>query len=240
MRRIGSWMRGVFQLVAAAGIVCLAAGPEVVREKLEAVLASTWKVAGKAMVEHDLARMTSGLDTTRGELQHAQARRAALARWLSDLETRRQAARLRAEQVQELLERITSLLDRLPDGEERTDLEREVKWQRQRSLETSREIAQLDAAIDLLTDENVRAGRHIQATQDRLFVRESELALLRAAGEARQLRHELAGLGDIPPCWEAQAGRVAGLLQPLDPRLVTKPMPTGHLAALPQSQGNDD
>ena len=221
MRRIGSWMRGVFQLVAAAGIVCLAVSPEVVREKLAAVLASVWDVAGKAMVEHDLMLMSSGLDGTRSELQHAQARHTALQRRLSDLETRRQTVSSRAEQVQELLERITSLLGRLPDGMERVDLEREVEWQRQRSLEISRENAQLDAAIDLLSDENVRAGRQIQATQDLLFVRESELELLRAAGEVQQLHQELAGLVENPRRWKTQADRVVRLLQPLDPRIVT-------------------
>ena len=222
MRRLGWWMRGVSQLLAATGVLCLAAGPEAVRGKLEVVLLSACEAGATAMVAHDLATMTGALDATRVELQQALTRREALASRLRELENRRQAASLRAAQGHELLERITSLLDRLPESKDRVDVEREADWQQQRSWESSRELAQLEGAIVMLSDESAEAGRQIQATQSRIFVRESELALLQAANEAQQLRQELAGLGESPPYWEAQASSVTRLLQSLSPRFVSR------------------
>lgn len=234
MRRNRWPLRAFSKLVAAVILVGLSIGPDVVGNRMEAILVDSWNAAGGALLRHDLSRLDRGLDSARAELQTAKAGRDDLARCLYELETRRQAASKRFEQDCDLLERIHALLDRLPEGAERIELEREADSHLQRSLDTSRELEQLDAATLAVTEQLQTADRQIRAAQDRLSVRESELALLRASDEARKLRQDIARVGDVPTSWQTRARRADGLLQPLRPASAFDPSApgVGRLTAL--------
>jgi chromosome segregation ATPase len=231
----------VSRLAVAAGVIGLAVGPDVVRGRVRDVLVASWQAAGRELVRDGLAALASQLDGTHAELQRARARRATLARRLCDLEVRRETARTRVEQGRALLTRISSLLNRLPDGEDRAVLNREAGWHRQRSLAARGEVAQLDAATAILADEIARADHRIQEAQDRLSIRESELAWLQAAHDARQLRQELANVDDVPRRGAAPTRRLAEALEPLDPRLSFEPPRTTRiLATLSPARASDD
>jgi hypothetical protein len=241
MRRIGWWSRVVRPLLAVTGVACLAAGPQAVRDKLEGVLFASWEATGEALVDRDLAMMSRWLDDARDLLGRARARRDENSSRLHELESRLATAKAMAGENSQLSSRITSLLDRLPDGEERALLEGEASWRMQRSVDKRREITQLDAAVLMLADEIERADSEIRANEDRLSVHRSELAILVAARDARRLRQELAGLCDAPPRWEARVGQVAELFRSLEPQVTLErgPRTIGHLAAQPQSLGQD-
>jgi hypothetical protein len=232
------WLaRAATQASVGLGVVCLAAGPEAVRGRIDEAVVASWRAAGEALAHRDLAAMARGLDRTRVELRRARDRRDALARRLCDLEARRQAAGTRAERDRGLLRRITALLDRLPDGEDRAALRREASWSVRRGLDADREIAELSAAALLLSEEIARADRRIRATRDHVIAGESRLAVLRATDATRRLRRQLAGLDDAPPPWEACAGRVTEILRPFDPAPATELGTTaiGRFATLSRS-----
>jgi hypothetical protein len=199
MRRILGSLRWMSRLAVAGGVAGLAVGPEVVRGRIDAALVVACRAAGEVLVGHDLAGSEGRIDAIRTGLRRAQARRDGLVGRREALEARRRAAAARAGEVRELLVRIASLLDRLPDGEDRDALHGEAGWQLQRGLEAAREVARLDAAADELAAEIAGADRRLHEARDRLSIRESELAVRAAGAEVRRLRAALAGLGAAPP-----------------------------------------
>lgn len=237
MTRFGKWSRRGSRLVAAAGVVCLAVGPETIGKRIETSLVAGWKSLGRALADRDLANRTSDFNGARADLQRVQAQRDALAIRLGTIEMRRKAANARSEKEHELFERISMLLDRLPEGNDRTALQREAAWHQQRNLDANREIAQLDAATAALADEIAQVDRSLQTAHDRLHLRESELVLLRAADEARQLRQQLADIRDPSTRWNTitQADRTEEPLEPFGSRHV--PL-RGNLATLNDRTAN--
>lgn len=216
MRRMRWLMRRVPQL-AVAIVVVMAAGPEAVRAKIHGALVATWRTMGAVLVDQDLAAMGRKLDTARDEVRHVEAERDALELRLRNLEARRRAAGPRAEQARAVLTRMTALLNRLPEGDERTDLSREADRYLRQCLAADFEVSQLDGATVAVAREVARANRLIEATQARLLAAETELAVLSAADETRRFRQALQPLGNTSPDSEPRAGRVAEILEAIGP-----------------------
>jgi hypothetical protein len=199
MLKVGSSGRWILQGIGAATLLGLVVRPGLVSSRIDAVLAAAWRTSGDLLVRRDLAALANGIEETRAGLARQRAGRDLLASRLAELEAHRRTIGLRRDRAVERLDRINAILDRLPDGDDRTALGLEGESQRERGQEALLAIVGLDASIRLLIDEMAGADRRIEEIQDRLVLLDGELARLRALDGARRLRRELTEADAIAP-----------------------------------------
>jgi len=182
------------QALMLAVLAGLFAIRETVSGTIAKVLVDLGHAADQSLARHELLVQSREQSDSREKLRHAEAQRDALAGRLAELEARHAAARARAEELQKLVDRIESLRDRLPPGDDRAQLEQEAIGRRQSLLDSIQEITQLEGTHGMLADQLADAERRIETARDRLLVRESELARRQAAHEARELQGEILSL----------------------------------------------
>jgi len=226
MRSFQRLVRTAPGLAFAATVVVMVAGPGAVSVRVWGTLVASWKAAGRALVNQDLAAMGRRIAADNDELARARAGRDALAARLRELAARREVAGPRADRARSVMARMSALMSRLPEGDERAALGREAERHLQLCLGAVVEVRSLDEAAGALAAEIDRADRRIEDTRARLDAAETTLAVLAAAEEARRLRRSLDSLGDAPT---TPGSRAAEILEALD-----HPAVPGRVSLAPQ------
>ncbi|MFO0952113.1 MAG: hypothetical protein U0835_13385 [Isosphaeraceae bacterium] len=189
-----TWMRESLRLAFVAAALAALLGPEELCDRAGRFWAVSKKAAGEILSRHDLETSTRRLSDHRAALDRLRDRRAAMESRLKELKTRQAAAADRASRGRELLARMQSLLDRLPEGEDRESLQHEADTRLQQAWTASRESARLSAAARALAAELTETDHALQSAAETLASEEDELTLQRADVEASQLRADLAGV----------------------------------------------
>jgi hypothetical protein len=213
MRSFQRSVRAAPWLVFATMVVVMVAGPRAVSDRVRGTLVASWKAAGGALVSQELAAMGRRIAADSDELARAQAGRDALEVRLCELAARREVTGPRADRARSVMVRMSALMSRLPEGDERAALGHEAERQLQLCLGADVEVRSLEEAARALAAEIDRADRLIESTRARLDAAETALAVLAAAEEARRLRRSLDALGEAPT---APRSRVAEILEALD------------------------
>jgi hypothetical protein len=164
-------------------VVGLALGPETVIRRVDDALAASWRAQGDRLANRELDALARQLDRERQDTVRIETLRDGLAASLRPLVARRDE------------------VARIAHGRPR------------RGADSEREQARLEAAITVVRSAVARADRELDGARNELRERESELIVLRAAADARQMDRALAGPVGDPSLWDARIARARDFLR---------------------------
>jgi hypothetical protein len=183
MSRIKSVIGRATWALVSAAVFGLTVGPEAVMRRVDDVLATSWRALGDRLVDRELNAIARQLDREEQRAGQIEALRDALTARLVSLAARREVSA----QVEE---------GHPPRGDD-----------------SERERVCLDAAITSLRSAVARADCVLIGARKRLGERESELIVLRAASDARQMNRALDGPIDDESMWGVRVARARDFLR---------------------------